>query len=315
MAQEPALLDMSCDDFYLSALFSEIDEAELGDNQIFPISDDKYAQGLQFQEAVVASMQPKTTHHSSSLSIAAVNVASSSGVKVEEAEEVFKAEFGESSLSFCEICVERKEIDQMFTIHSCSHVFCNECISKHVATRLQYNTPRISCPAVNCEGVIEFDSCKSVMPKGVWEKWDEMLCEALIHVSQKFYCPFKDCSAMLVRDSDEVIRESECPMCWRLFCAQCYVPWHPGVECEELQRLNQDERGREDLMLRELAKEKNWNRCPRCKYYVEKTQGCIHMTCRLVSTFNYYVERLRMICIYMANAMQRMCYCSLFLCL
>lgn len=81
-------------------------------------------------------------------------------------------------------------------------------------------------------------------------------------------------------DGETVISESECPFCHRLFCAQCYVPWHPGVNCEEYQRLNVDERGREDLMVRELAKEKKWSRCPHCKYYVERTEGCPHMTCR-----------------------------------
>jgi E3 ubiquitin-protein ligase RNF144 len=60
------------------------------------------------------------------------------------------------------------------------------------------------------------------------------------------------------------------------------VPWHSGIECEEFQRLNEDERGREDLMLRELAKDKKWSRCPQCKFYVERTEGCPHMICRLV---------------------------------
>lgn len=288
MAQEQALFDLSCDDFYLSALFRETDELDSEDDQIFPLSDVKYAQGLQLQEALVASMLPEPSQGYSTLNIAA-NAASSSSssFKVEQAEEAVTAESGESSLSFCEICVDRKEIDQMFTIQSCGHVFCNECISKHVAARLQFNVHGIRCPEVNCGRAIEFDSCRSFMPKDVLEKWDEMLCDAMVDASQKFYCPFKDCSAMLERDSDEVIRESECPVCRRLFCARCHVPWHPGVDCEELLRLNQDERGREDLMLRELAKAKSWNRCPRCKYYVEKNQGCIHMTCRCGFQFCY----------------------------
>lgn len=289
MAQEPAVLDLSCDDFYFSALFSEMDELDSGNDQIFPISDVKYAHGLQLQEALVASMPPEPSQGYLTLNsfAAAAASSSSSSVKVEQEEEVGKAKLGESSLRFCEICVDRKESDQMFTIQRCSHLFCNECISKHVAARLQFNIHSVRCPAVNCEGVIEVDSCRAFMPRDVLERWDDMLCDALIDASQKFYCPFRDCSAMLVRDSDEVIRESECPVCRRLFCAGCYVPWHSGVECEEFQRLNPDERGREDLMLKELVKAKSWNRCPRCKYYVEKSQGCIHMTCRCGFQFCY----------------------------
>ena len=86
---------------------------------------------------------------------------------------------------------------------------------------------------------------------------------------------------MLVDDGGEVVTASECPNCRRLFCAQCRVVWHAGIDCSEFQRLSKDERGTEDIMLMELAKQKSWRRCPRCKFYVEKTDGCLHITCRL----------------------------------
>ncbi|CAK9134217.1 unnamed protein product [Ilex paraguariensis] len=126
-----------------------------------------------------------------------------------------------------------------------------------------------------------------MIPNEVLARWDELLCESLILAAQKFYCPFKDCSALLVNDTDGVIRESECPICRRLFCAQCSVPWHSGIGCEEFQRLNEDERGREDLMVRELARDRNWMRCPCCKFYMEKNEGCLHMTCRCKFQFCY----------------------------
>ncbi|KAK4719315.1 hypothetical protein R3W88_017653 [Solanum pinnatisectum] len=169
-----------------------------------------------------------------------------------EESSVDQPEIGGSSLSFCEICAERKEIDEMFTIESCSHVFCTDCINKHVSIKIQDKIHVVTCP----------DVCNS---------WDELLCESLILASQKFYCPYKDCSAMLVNDSDEIVRESECPVCWRLFCAQCHVPWHCGVQCEEFRKMNVDETSREDLMVKELAKAKQ----------------CLHMTCRCGSQFCY----------------------------
>ncbi|PNX78649.1 putative E3 ubiquitin-protein ligase RNF217-like protein, partial [Trifolium pratense] len=52
------------------------------------------------------------------------------------------------------------------------------------------------------------------------------------------------------------------------------------IGCEEYQKLNVDERGREDLLVRELANQKKWKRCPRCRFYVEKNEGCLHITCR-----------------------------------
>nr|GFB09425.1 zinc finger, C6HC-type [Tanacetum cinerariifolium] len=84
---------------------------------------------------------------------------------------------------------------------------------------------------------------------------------------------------MLVDDGGEDVTSSECPHCNRLFCAQCKVMWHSGMDCSEFQSLKENERDPNDIMLMDLAKNKKWRRCPSCKYYVERTEGCLHITC------------------------------------
>ncbi|PNY02504.1 putative E3 ubiquitin-protein ligase RNF144A-like protein [Trifolium pratense] len=173
----------------------------------------------------------------------------------------------------------------MFKNQRCYHSFCSECVIKQVATKIQDKISIVSCPGLNCKGVLDLESCRSLLPKELIDKWNDSLCESLFITVPKFYCPFKDCSAMLLDENEgggeeEYIRESECPFCHRLFCARCHVPWHPGIGCEEYQKLNVDERGREDLLVRELANQKKWRRCPKCKFYVEKNEGCLHITCR-----------------------------------
>ncbi|KAG8643841.1 hypothetical protein MANES_11G071600v8 [Manihot esculenta] len=212
----------------------------------------------------------------------------SSVLMIEAAPEPNNLEAGQSSCSFCDICVERKERNQMFTTDSCVHSYCSDCISKHVATKIQDSITIVTCPGVDCKAVLELETCRVKLNKGVIDLWEEALCEELFSGSQRFYCPFKDCSAMLMVDNGgEAIREAECPFCHRLFCARCYVPWHSGVVCEEYQRLNEHERGREDLMVMELARDNKWTRCPRCKFFVERTAGCPHMTCRCSFQFCY----------------------------
>lgn len=85
---------------------------------------------------------------------------------------------------------------------------------------------------------------------------------------------------MMLDDAGEAVTESECPSCRRLFCAQCAVPWHAGVDCAAYKKLGKGDRGKEDLLVVEMAKGKKWKRCPKCKYFVEKSQGCLHITCR-----------------------------------
>lgn len=256
------------------------------------LSDSDYAQELQLQEVLEASwvmnMNPSERKTGSSSSLVVVTEANQnrSEMKIIDAVEIgFQKDGGESSESFCEICAERKEAKEMFRTGTvCSHTFCSLCISRHVEHKVLDRVTTIKCPGLECEGVLQIDSCRKILPENVLYMWDKSLSEAMFLDLQKFYCPFKNCSALLIKDYDagQLIRESECPYCHRLFCAECSVPWHAGVSCEEFQSLYEDERGSEDLIVRELAKEKKWGRCPKCKFYVERSQGCAHITCRFV---------------------------------
>lgn len=261
------------DDFYFSALCD--------DEELFPISDEKYAQELQFQEALMSSVLYSTTK------------SESPGVEQEEnlsPTKKFKAkekETGQSSQSFCTICMDGKRTEEMFRNSNCTHSFCADCIGSYIAVKIQESISMVKCPDPKCKGLLELHSCRSIIPKEVFDRWEDAVCESLLLGSQKFYCPFKDCLAMLVDEGEEVISSSECPNCHRLFCAQCKVAWHAGIECVEFQKLNKDEREREDIMVMELAKKKKWKRCPRCKFYVEKVQGCLHIACRFVYDHNF----------------------------
>ncbi|OVA13013.1 zinc finger protein [Macleaya cordata] len=188
----------------------------------------------------------------------------------------------------CEICVETKLQNEAFNIKGCRHSFCSECMVRYVASKIQENVTSIGCPEMNCQGVLEPEFCQSILPPEVFDRWGKALCESLILGAQKFYCPFKDCSALLLDDNGGmVVRESECPYCRRLFCAQCKVSWHAGIVCEEFQKLNVDEREREDIMLMEIAKKQKWQRCPKCKFYVERSVGCLFIRCRCGFSFCY----------------------------
>ncbi|CAL5184646.1 unnamed protein product [Lathyrus oleraceus] len=187
----------------------------------------------------------------------------------------------------CEICTETKTMKEAFYISGCSHAYCSDCVANYISSNLDDNIVNISCPVPECKGSLVAQFCRTILPVEVFEKWSKALCEALIDVSQKFYCPFADCSALLINDETEAVRNSECPNCNRMFCAQCKVPWHDGIECSEFQKLNAGEREKEDIMLMRLAQNMHWKRCPNCKFYVARTLGCDAMKCRCLCIFCY----------------------------
>ncbi|KAL5720237.1 RBR-type E3 ubiquitin transferase [Ranunculus cassubicifolius] len=172
------------------------------------------------------------------------------------------------------------------TIKPCNHSYCSDCISKYVDSKIVDNVDTIKCPNTNCSSSLELEFCGTFLPENVYNRWCRLLCESSISGAQNLYCPFKDCSALLIDDGDG-ITDSECSYCHRLFCAQCKVPWHSGFTCEEFHELPESEKNVDDIKLMDLAKNKNWQRCPKCKFYVEKIDGCTYMVCRCGFGFCY----------------------------
>jgi E3 ubiquitin-protein ligase RNF144 len=189
----------------------------------------------------------------------------------------------ENMLFVCEICTDTKTMREAFYINRCSHAYCSHCVAMYISSKLEDNITNIMCPILGCSGSLDVEYCRSILPVGVFERWGNALCEISIDVSEKFYCPFPDCSALLINDGIEIVRKIECPNCNRMFCVQCKAPWHEGIECREFEKLNADERNKEAYMLMNLAKNMAWKRCPKCKFYVAKSAGCNGMICRYFS--------------------------------
>ncbi|GAB2245922.1 hypothetical protein Droror1_Dr00001415 [Drosera rotundifolia] len=187
----------------------------------------------------------------------------------------------------CEICADDKFHYECFNVDGCSHSFCFDCVRSYIVSKLDNGIPQVECPVPDCHGLIEPEYCRFMLDSELFARWGKLLCESVIVDSQKFYCPFKDCSALLIDDGGEAVTMTECPDCKRLFCAQCMVAWHDGIGCEEYRNLNEEEGSSEGAMLRDLAKNKKWQRCPSCKFYVERKDGCNYMMCRCGTAFCY----------------------------
>ncbi|XP_039788736.1 probable E3 ubiquitin-protein ligase RNF217 [Panicum virgatum] len=196
---------------------------------------------------------------------------------------------------YCAICMESVPGALKFIVSPCRQAFCLSCTVQYIAAKVGENVVHVRCPDPSCrDGAVELEDCRGLIPSDLFVKWDLALCESAAELGvgeKKVYCPFRDCSAPLLAGEgmtgEGSIAEADCPHCRRLFCARCMVPWHDGVGCEEFQGLGEHERGREDVMLRRLAGAKRWQRCPHCRMYVERSQGCPFMRCRCGCCFCY----------------------------
>ncbi|XP_021294620.1 LOW QUALITY PROTEIN: E3 ubiquitin-protein ligase RNF144B-like [Herrania umbratica] len=219
------------DDIYFSAL--------IDDEEVFPLSDEKYTFELQLQEVLVSSAIFSSVPTGSTDLQMCQHFNFRKGSHKGKEKETADSSISQTQGGSCLICMDVKPTGQIFTSNSFTHLFCTNCIGNHVAAKIQENILLIKCPELNCK---------------VFDRWENALCESLILGSQKFYCPFQDCSAMFVDDGGHHVVESECPNCHRLFCAKCKVAWHAGISCSEFQNLSKDERSREDIMIMEVDK-------------------------------------------------------------
>ncbi|MED6124161.1 hypothetical protein PIB30_056527 [Stylosanthes scabra] len=194
----------------------------------------------------------------------------------------------------CQICFESKPLNRSFDLQGCPHFYCKRCVAKYIVAKLKDNVFNLVCPESKCSGFLNPNHCKPILPSNVLEWWGRVLSESAIPENVKLYCPFNDCSALLLintNDDDDHGKcggmvESDCPHCKRSICVKCKVPWHTELSCEKFQKLKNNSN---DLML-DLVKRRKWKQCPNCKRYVEKKDGCDYITCRNRIEFHSYFQ-------------------------
>lgn len=163
----------------------------------------------------------------------------------------------------CVICFEPSAV----ALPDCGHTFCNVCVIKWFKTMIQTANfkDRICC------GNITETMLKEILPKKIFEKYLsakgllKQLQRTCYSCQQEIYVPQADVDASFVT----------CNKCEASMCLNCNKMEHEG-ECVYTEF---------DQMLKNLAKENGWAKCPRCAYHVEKSKGCCHTKCRCNAEF------------------------------
>nr|XP_043623152.1 uncharacterized protein LOC122594931 [Erigeron canadensis] len=187
----------------------------------------------------------------------------------------------------CSICFESIYRGQMFTVNKCLHRYCFSCMRKHVeATLLQGMLP--ACPHDKCKSDLEIESCKKFLDQKLYDIMSLRVKEASIPPTEKVYCPFSNCSALMSKtevqeytatSSSAAQGMRKCVKCRRRFCINCNVIWHENVTCTDYLKYFANQSSSE-AKLKSLATRNQWRQCDKCKNMVELAQGCYHIYCR-----------------------------------
>lgn len=207
----------------------------------------------------------------------------------------------------CTLCLESRHIAECHimdscnsldrTVSGCKHSFCKECLSEHIATHLgKGSTHELKCPNIKCAKEMNEPDIYAITRnrKDLYDRFlDVTFDEFKIH--NKNYiksCPTPDCACTYSIQCIGANGRLKCPGCNTFYCVSCQYD-HQTMTCQNAAELDRD---CPDCMVRhartmscEIAAKyqsgliklyaRHVKPCPNCKTFIEKNQGCNHMTC------------------------------------
>ncbi|KAF2028694.1 hypothetical protein EK21DRAFT_28255, partial [Setomelanomma holmii] len=151
------------------------------------------------------------------------------------------------------------------------HAYCRTCLVDFFQTSL---TDTTLFPPRCCGKRIPISTCLELCPPALVRRYNEKQIE--LASPNPIYCSNRYCGRF-IRAENVTADIAKCPSCEEETCTVCTNPRHQGL-CPEDPTVQ---------MLMDVAGEKSWQRCPKCRTMVELLIGCYHMRCRCGGEFCY----------------------------
>ncbi|KAK7042989.1 hypothetical protein VNI00_008727 [Paramarasmius palmivorus] len=187
-------------------------------------------------------------------------------------------DFSSTSESTCPVCL--MDVSNPVKL-GCGHQYCTACI-RHFFTADIKNFPLL------CGG--DDGMCMTPIALPMIEKFlTPSQLNALLETAftthiekspQSYrYCKTPDCKQIYKCDTSGFTKTArQCPSCLASVCMRCHEDGHDGMTCEE--RRIQSDPAEQERLNDAWAREAGVKRCPECRVWIQKTEGCNHMTCK-----------------------------------
>ncbi|XP_043276230.1 E3 ubiquitin-protein ligase RNF14-like [Venturia canescens] len=201
----------------------------------------------------------------------------------------------------CGICLEEYSGRKSIKFSKCEHIFCKNCTAQYFANKIESQSTKIQCPALNCSTIASNDQIKEICPH-LWIKYENcVLKTSLNNMKDVITCPRRFCQMPVIIENDETL--ARCSTCTYNFCFFCRKVYHGIAPCpmtshetanlvnlyltgnkdQKQNLLKQHGRRQIQTVVEEyLSKDyltKNTRFCPQCETPTEKIEGCNKMMC------------------------------------
>ena len=182
----------------------------------------------------------------------------------------------------CPICFELGTLSTGVSLNLCKHFFHKECLQEYFHMRINEKDFPMVCAMDGCGSQILESQIIEALDPTYKEKFYSFSLKHFVetHKNEIFHCPTPNCEYFAFQD--KVKKSFYCRKCTKAFCVECQGEWHDGKTCEETKA--EDENLKK---FNEYVTAKGCQKCPSCQYYIEKNEGCDHMTCRCGKEFCY----------------------------
>ena len=172
----------------------------------------------------------------------------------------------------CNVCFEDiDEEEKNYNDLKCGHLYCTQCWINYLKTLItEAKVEKIKCMEHKCKDIVpEEFILKHIEKDGkTVEKYQKFKKRAeIINNPNKKQCPKPDCDSFLQKPLTK-LKYVKCEN-GHEYCFECLRPPHGKSSCEDI--LEKD--------FKMWSKGKVIKKCPKCKIYTEKNEGCNHMTC------------------------------------
>ena len=181
--------------------------------------------------------------------------------------------------NFCLVCEMEIEPGDNICLE-CNHQFCSDCFKEYLKEKVkdQLTVLATKCPMQYCNFQVPSAYFKKILKERPEELaiYNKCLMRNFTESNSDIkLCPNPKCDVIVKLPGHGMI-EVKCH-CGKPFCFKCLRDGHRPCDCEMMQIWENKNKSEGENAKWLIV---NTKQCPNCHKYIEKNQGCNHMTCR-----------------------------------
>ena len=175
----------------------------------------------------------------------------------------------------CKICGESYPEKNFIKHDKCKESYCKDCWMNYIRGKIDNGTvEKIACMNFKCESFLSKEFILSIIKDdtNLVLKYDKFIQRLeILNAPNKKFCPYPSCESFA-----EESKKSKIVKCknGHKFCFLCLKNHEENEKCDE--EMDKD--------FKIWMKNRIVKRCPKCRLWTEKNEGCNHMTCSQCKT-------------------------------